>query len=165
VEQPGGTQGRHAQRSVLTRVADKPLSAKRQLTKPGNPAQNVAEGAAKLVGELYRQSNGSMPVAIMAPATMILMCEGLDFLSKMKGAQITPQLLAQATQNASQGVLQLLGVSQQKLHQVVAQGMHQAHARLASSGVAMQVNAARAQSGMPPQQPVGIINRAMRRAR
>lgn len=94
-----------------------------QLTKPGDPAGNVAEGAAKLVGELYKQSRNTMPIPVMIPSATILMCEGLDFLSKVTGTPITPQLVAQAAQDLGHFMLILLGISQQKMHQVIAKGL------------------------------------------
>ncbi|MFI4938922.1 MAG: hypothetical protein ACHP7O_01035 [Burkholderiales bacterium] len=109
-----------------------------QLTKPGDPAQNVAEGVAKLIGVLYRQSRSTMPIPIMIPAAMILMCEGLDFLSKANGTQITPQLVAQCTQDVGQFMLKLLGISQQQMHQVVAHGMSRAHQRMQGRQAALQ---------------------------
>ncbi|MBV8666747.1 MAG: hypothetical protein JO269_09705 [Burkholderiaceae bacterium] len=129
-----------------------------QLTKPGNPANNVAEGAAKLVGELYKQSRGTMPVQVMVPAATVFMCEGLDYLSKLNGLQINPQLIAQATQDVGMYVLQLMGISQQQMHTVIAHGMAQADQQQGSQGA--QSGAAAAPATPPTSPTQGIINSA-----
>lgn len=115
-----------------------------QLTKPGDPLQNVGEGAAKLVGLLYRQSGHKMPVSIAAPAAIIFMCEGLDFLEKTGKIQVDNDTIDKATQDTAASVLQLFGVSQDKLHQVIAKGQQPAQAPTAA-----------------PAQSAGIIGSAM----
>lgn len=92
---------------------------KDQLSKPGDPLSNVGEGAAKLVGKLIQQSNHTMPNSIAAPAAMIFMCEGLDFLEKSGKIEVNPDTLSQAAQDTGAYVLQVLGVSQDMLHSVV----------------------------------------------
>lgn len=133
-----------------------------QLTKPGDPADNVAEGAAKLCGVLYKQSKNTMPVQVMVPAAMIFMLEGLDFLSKSNGLQVTPQLIGQATQDVGMYVLKLMGISQQQMHAVVAHGIHQASQQGAQGQVQPQ-GAAQPQPPTPPQSG-GIIGGAMKGA-
>lgn len=91
-----------------------------QLGKPGDPLQNVGEGAAKLVGLLYRQSHHTMPVSIAAPAAIIFMCEAMDFLEQSGKVEVTKESIDQATQDTAAFVLQLFGVSQDKLHQIVS---------------------------------------------
>lgn len=94
---------------------------KDQLNKSPDYARNVAEGAAKLVGEMFKQSKNTMPIKIAMPAAVMLMCEGLDFLEKAGKVKVTPELVATATKYLSEFVLQLFGVSQDKLHQLVQQ--------------------------------------------
>jgi hypothetical protein len=125
-----------------------------QLTKPGDPAKNVAEGAAKLMGVLYKQSKNTMPIPIMIPAAMVLMCEGLDFLTQANGTQITPQLVAQCTQDLGHFMLVLLGVSQQQMHTVIA------HGKAANESKKAPQAAPQAQ----PTQSGGIVNSAMQGA-
>lgn len=96
-----------------------------QLSKPGDPLQNVGEGAAKLVGILYRQSNHTMPVSIAAPVAIVFMCEALDFLEQSGKVQVNADTIEQATQDTAAFMLQLLDVSQDKLHQVLAKGQSQ----------------------------------------
>jgi hypothetical protein len=91
-----------------------------QLNKPGDVLQNVGEGAAKLVGKLFQQSGHQLPVSLAAPAAIIFMCEALDYLEQSGKIQVTNDVVAKATQDTSAYVLQLFGVSQDKLHQIIA---------------------------------------------
>jgi hypothetical protein len=92
-----------------------------QLSKSNDYAHNVGEGAAKLVGILFEQSKKTMPPEIAVAAATIFMCEGLDFLEQAGKIKVTPDLLAEATQDMGASVLQLFGVSQEKMQQMIAQ--------------------------------------------
>lgn len=98
---------------------------KDQLSKSPDYARNVAEGAAKLIGEMFKQSKNTMPVKVAMSAAVMLMCEGLDFLEKAGKLKVTPELVATATKHLSEFVLQLFGVTQDKLHQLVQQRQSQ----------------------------------------
>ena len=69
------------------------------IAKHGDPESAVAEGAAKLVGEMYKQSKGTMSMKIGVPAATILMCEGLDFLEKSGKLTVTNDVIAEATKD------------------------------------------------------------------
>ena len=99
----------------------KPELLIQQLSKSEDFAHNVGEGAAKLVGVLYGQSKKTMPVSIAVPAATIFMCEGLDFLEKAGKVKVTPELLAEATQDMGASVLQLFGITQDKMREALAQ--------------------------------------------
>jgi hypothetical protein len=90
-----------------------------QLSKSPDYAHNVGEGAAKLVGILFHQSKNTMPVEIAVAAATVFMCEGLDFLEKAGKVKVTPDLLAETTQDMGASVLQLFGVSQDAMQQAV----------------------------------------------
>jgi hypothetical protein len=92
-----------------------------QLSKSPDYPHNVGEGAAKLVGILYHQSKNTMPMSIAVAAATIFMCEGLDFLEKAGKLKVTPDLLAETTQDMGASVLQLFGVTQDKMQQMMAQ--------------------------------------------
>lgn len=99
----------------------KPEVLIQQLSKSPDFAHSVGEGAAKLVGVLFSQSKNTMPINIAVPAATFFMCEGLDFLEKAGKVQVTSELLAEATQDMSASVLQLFGVTQDKMKQAMAQ--------------------------------------------
>jgi hypothetical protein len=91
-------------------------------------AQGAARGAANILGILFNQSKGSMPMQIGVPVAMSLMCEFLDLMEKSGKGPITPELVGQATQDTSAAVMQLFGIDQNKMHQVVGAGMQAHHA-------------------------------------
>ncbi len=86
-----------------------------------DPAKDAGQGAARLVANLYQQSNKTMPIEIIVPAAMIFAFEYLDLVSKAGKAQITPDLIARATQEAADAALPLIGVTKDKLAQMIAQ--------------------------------------------
>jgi hypothetical protein len=98
----------------------KPEVLIQQLSKSNDFAHSVGEGSAKLVGVLFHQSKNTMPISIAVPAAVIFMCEGLDFLEKAGKVKVSPELLAEATQDTTASVLQLFGVTQDKMREAVA---------------------------------------------
>lgn len=86
-----------------------------------DPAQDAGQGAARLISNLYQQSNKTMPVEVIVPASMIFAFEYLDLVAKAGKVQITPDLIAQATQAVADAVLPLLGVTKDKLAGMIAQ--------------------------------------------
>jgi hypothetical protein len=126
-----------------------------------DPANGAARGAANILGILFKQSKGSMPMQIGVPVAMSLMCEFLDLMEKSGKGQITPELVGQATQDTSQAVMQLFGIDQNKLHQVVGAGM-QAHHALNGDPNAAPAPAQAQAAAQPQAQPSGgIIGSAM----
>jgi hypothetical protein len=95
----------------------------KQLVANGDPSELAGEGAAKLLGMLFKKSRGTMPMNAAIPATIVLMCEGLDFMQKAGKFQSTPDTVAQAMKSLSSNLLQLFGVTPDKL-----QGMINQHA-------------------------------------
>jgi hypothetical protein len=94
---------------------------KSQLMKSNDFAHNAGEGAAKLIGILFIQSKKTMPVKIAVPAATIFMCEALGFLEQAGKIKVTPELLADATKDMAANVLQLFGVSQDKMNTMISQ--------------------------------------------
>lgn len=113
----------------------KPEVLIQQLAKSEDFAHNVGEGAAKLVGVLYGQSKKTMPVSIAFPAATIFMCEGLDFLEKAGKLKVTPELLAEATQDMAASVLQLFGITPDKMREAMAQKGQQPPAAPPAQGI------------------------------
>lgn len=85
-----------------------------------NPAKEAGEGAARLISNLYQQSGKKMPVALVVPAAMIFAFEYLDLVAKAGKAEITPEIIANATQAVADAVLPLMGITKDKLAQLIA---------------------------------------------
>lgn len=122
-----------------------------------NPEQNAAQGAANIVGLALNQDPTKRQVQAIVPAAMVIMCEILDFIGQTGKAQITPQLIAQCTEDTGAATLKMLNISQDQMHQVVAKGLAQRDK--------MQGAAPMQQQAQQPAQTGGIIGSAMKGAR
>lgn len=94
---------------------------KEQVDKPGDIVENAAEGVAKLLGILFEQSKGTMPMDTAITAASILLLRGLDFLEEAGRVQVTNEVIAQAMKAMSSYVLQLFGVTQDQIKGMAAQ--------------------------------------------
>jgi hypothetical protein len=91
-----------------------------QLSQKGDVVDHVAQYVAGLLGVMYKQSKGTMPIKAAIPAATALMCEALDFLDKSGKLKITDQVVAQCTKGVAAYVLQKFGVTPQRLAQMKA---------------------------------------------
>ena len=69
-----------------------------QMSQPGEPADNVGTGVFLLMLMLYKQSKNTLPVPVIAPAGVVLVCEALDFLEQSGKLKADEDMLANATQ-------------------------------------------------------------------
>ena len=92
-----------------------------QLKASGNPAVIAGEGAAKLLGILVTQSKGTMPMEAGSPASAVLLCEILDMMEQLGKIKVDNNNLAEAVQAMSSGILQLFGVTPEKLSAMMQQ--------------------------------------------
>lgn len=117
----------------------------KHIEQEGDMAENIGEGVAKLVGILWNDSQGKLPLQIMIPAGVVLVCKAAEFVGDAGMFEITNESIGEAVQEYASSFMQLLGVTPEKL-----QGMMQ---------VAEQEEAKKQggmQQGQPPQ-PGGII--------
>jgi len=99
-----------------------------QLKQPGDPATVAGQGVAKLFVLLLQQSipqgKGGVPTLNMEaamPAMQVLLCDALGFMEEAGMMEVTPDLLATATQEMIAAILQFLGVTPEKLSELAAQ--------------------------------------------
>jgi hypothetical protein len=111
-----------------------------------NP-ENIGAGVAKLIGILFNKSNKTMPMQVAIPAASLLLCEGLQFLEDAGKVKVDADFLAECMKAMGSAVLQVFGVSPQKLQQIVgsAQGGQPAQPAQPPQGA------------MPPAPPPGGI--------
>jgi hypothetical protein len=129
----------------------------RQQMNSGPPPQAAGQGAAKVVGLLLTKSKGTAPFKAMIPAGVMLTCEALDFLERAGKAELTPDLVSEAVQEFGSAVLQVIGVTPEKLEQMMAR---------APGGQKPQGQPAAPQTEQPAappaaQQPAGALIGAM----
>lgn len=87
----------------------------------GQDPELIGAGVAKLAGILYNQSKNTIPMQALIPSAMILLCEGLQFLEDGGAREIDADFLANCTQAMTSNLLQLLGVSPEKLDGMINQ--------------------------------------------
>lgn len=79
----------------------------------------ISEGIAALMAILYRESKNTMPMSPAMFAMVTLMLHALDYAEKTMGAKVTPELVAQCTQAASEAVLRKFGVKPQDVNSML----------------------------------------------
>lgn len=76
-----------------------------------DPVQSASQGCVTLAGELWKQSKYSIPKPLMVPALLSFAFEYLDLAAKAGKVQITPDVIAQVTQLATQNYLKATGAN------------------------------------------------------
>jgi hypothetical protein len=87
-----------------------------QLQQEGDFAENVGMAVAGLMLILYEKSNQTMPGEVIIPAGTYLLAEGADFMEKVTGEQITPDIMAKAMQVMIDALVKKFGIEPQKLY-------------------------------------------------
>lgn len=91
-----------------------------QMKSSQNPAEAAGEGIAKLFAILLRESKGTLSMPAAIPAMTTLLCEALDFMEEIGYVQVTEDLLARATEEMGSALLQILGVTPDKVQSMLA---------------------------------------------
>ena len=84
----------------------------------GNPVKDAADGAVRLTAELFKQSNGTLPKPLVVPAVMIFAFEYLDLAEQAGKLKVDTKVIAETARLASENVLRLAGLTDDKLRQV-----------------------------------------------
>ena len=85
-----------------------------------DPMQAVGEGIQGILGILYKQSRKTMPIVPMLQAGTALLLDALDFLEQSGMAKIGKDELATATGAYINGMLPKMGLTPQKMDEVLA---------------------------------------------
>jgi hypothetical protein len=99
-----------------------------QLSQEGDLADNVGKAIAGLMLMLYQKSNRTMPGEVIIPAGNYLLAEGADFIEKVTGEKITPDVMANAMQVMIDVLMDKFGVDPNRVKSVAqksAQGGYQ----------------------------------------
>lgn len=84
----------------------------------GNPVKDAADGGVRLTAELFKQSNGTLPKPLVVPAVMIFAFEYLDLAEKAGKLKVDAKVIAETARLASENVLRLAGLTDDKLRKV-----------------------------------------------
>lgn len=94
-----------------------------QMSQGQDVAVMAGEGVAKLVGIIWYKAEGKMPLRVLIPAGIVLVCHALEFLMDAGVIDnVTPQQVDTATQEYASSFLQLLGVTPEKLQAILQKG-------------------------------------------
>lgn len=87
--------------------------------------KTVVDGIIGILGILFQQSRNTMPVGPMILAGQSLMMEALDFMEEANMMEVTPDVLAEATQLYIETLLPKIGMTPDKMKAVMgkAQGV------------------------------------------
>lgn len=66
------------------------------INQEGDLGENVGKAMGALLLMLYKQSNEQMPLEVAPQAGVVLIARGADFLEKVTGETITPDVMARA---------------------------------------------------------------------
>jgi hypothetical protein len=121
----------------------------------------IGEGVAKLIGIVWRDANGKLPMRIMIPAGVVLAMQAIEFMvdtKVIKPEEVDTALVDEVTQEFASSFLQLLGVTPEKLQGMLHQATsaYEQHVGSQPAEPAPQ----QAPQQQPPQQG-GIVQGAM----
>lgn len=125
-----------------------------QLAQKAEPTEIAGQGVAKLMGLMYKESKGTMPMKAAVPAAQVLLCEALDFMEKAGVVQVSDDLIAQATKAMMAYLLQVFGFKKQQIARYMQAGMD-AHGEQGAMPASADAGA-----GAPPAAAGGIVNSA-----
>ncbi|CAB4159587.1 hypothetical protein UFOVP715_16 [uncultured Caudovirales phage] len=92
-----------------------------EIQRPGPMGQRLGKGIAGLLLLLFKESNGTMPPAVMIPAGVKLLMEAVDFLRKSGLEKPTNADIGEGIQIMMTTVLEKFGVAPEKLEQMLNQ--------------------------------------------
>lgn len=91
----------------------------------GNPVKDAADGAVRLTAELFKQSKGTLPRPLVVPAVMVFAFEYLDVAEQAGVVKVDTKVIAETARLASENVLRLAGLTDDKLRQASRAAMGQ----------------------------------------
>jgi ABC-type dipeptide/oligopeptide/nickel transport system ATPase component len=99
-----------------------------ELEGEGDLAQRIGEAIAGLMSLLYEKSNQTMPPEVIIPVGTYLLAKGVDFLEQVTGEQVTPDILAGATDVMVQTIVKQFGIEPEQFSGGMQQAAQQASA-------------------------------------
>lgn len=84
----------------------------------GDIGEMLGSQIASLMGMLYQKSNQTMPGEVIIPAGTYLLSQAAEFLEKVTGEEIGPDVIALAMQTMVTTLMQAFGIDPQQFEQV-----------------------------------------------
>jgi hypothetical protein len=85
-----------------------------QLEGEGDLAEKVGMAVAGMMAMLFEKSNGTMPSEVIIPAATYLLAQGADFLEQVTGEELTPDIIADASEVMIRQLMQAAGADPDK---------------------------------------------------
>ena len=89
----------------------------------GDIGDMLGNQIASLMAMLYKKSNQTMPGEVIIPAGTYLLAQGAEFLEKVTGEEMSPEMIAQAMQVMIEALMGAFGVEPQKFYSVTEQAL------------------------------------------
>jgi hypothetical protein len=86
-----------------------------ELSQEGDLGQRAGQAIAGLMLLLYQKSNQTMPGEVIIPAGTYLLSEAADFIEKITGEEVTPDILADAMQVMIDTLCEKFGIPPENL--------------------------------------------------
>jgi hypothetical protein len=117
---------RNAVTAADTMLFDPKTHANMQLVKnPASritPVKTISTGVAGLMWILYQQSKRSMSAEVLIFSATTVICHVLDFAERGLKMEITPEIIAQTVQQASEKLFEKMGITAEQLREAINQG-------------------------------------------
>lgn len=107
--------------------------------KAGTDPESIGAAVAKLMVILQNQAKGTIPPEILIPAATLLLFEGLAFLEDAGMVTVDAPFLAECTKAMGSAMLQIMGVSPEKLQGMLQQGAPQGQPAAPPAGIVQGV--------------------------
>lgn len=91
-----------------------------QLSQDGDMPKVIGEGIGGLMLMLYQKSNQTMPGEVIVPAGIYLLAEGADFLEKIMGEEMPPDIIGDAVEVMLDLMMEKFGINPDQFKQAVA---------------------------------------------
>jgi hypothetical protein len=91
-----------------------------QLEQEGDFGENVGKAIAGLMLLLFEKSNKTMPQEVIIPSGVYLLGEGGDFIEKVTGQEITPEVTARAMQVMMDTLMEKFGIDPKRMYEASA---------------------------------------------
>lgn len=91
----------------------------------GDIGEAMGQQLASLMIMLFEKSNKTMPGEVIVPAGIYLLSEAEEFLERVTGEEITPDVTAMAMQTMIDTLMQAFGIDPQKFYGATEQALSQ----------------------------------------
>jgi hypothetical protein len=97
-------------------------SLQNMINKTSDPSLQGSIFGITMMNMLQEMSGKKLPQQILVPGVIMFAMEYLDLVAKVGKVQITPQLIAHTVQHVGSGIMKMLKITPQKMHEAIGAG-------------------------------------------